>query len=173
MGLRSSLVAAAHALNAVVLVGVSAAALRGWERVPERVPMHFNFHGVVDRWGEKGGEFAILFAIPWVVSGLLYLLRVGLGYFRRHPQHANLPPRLRGLPPERLAPLFDALDDVLLGAVTAATLVLGGVVYGTLRVALGLAHRLPVWATWPGLVLLALVLVAGVVRLGAVSRRLA
>lgn len=173
MSLRRTLSGAAHLLNATVLLGVTAAAVRSWDQVPGRVPMHFNFEGEVDRWAAKGPEFAVLFALPWLMSGLLYALWAGMGYFRRHPQHANLPPRLQGVGPERLAPLFDALDDLLLGSATAATLVLGGVVWGTLRVALGLSDRLPAWATGPGLVLLLGVVGLGVLRLIVVSRRLA
>jgi uncharacterized membrane protein len=44
-----------------------------WPYVPEKVPVHWNIHGEVDR---HGGRFEGLFLVPLIASGLYGLLRV-------------------------------------------------------------------------------------------------
>jgi uncharacterized membrane protein len=44
-----------------------------WTYVPDRIPVHWNFRGEVDRYG---GRFVGLFLIPLVAAGLYLLLRV-------------------------------------------------------------------------------------------------
>jgi hypothetical protein len=161
-----------HAVNATLLVGLALSAYRSWDRLPARVPIHFDFDGVPNRWTEKGPEFAILFAVPWLVSLLLYGMRAGMRTFARHPELGNLPPKLRGLPPERVAPLFEAVRDLLLAAATAANLAVGMAAYGTLQVALGKCERMPAWTLKPWLVLLAAVVIGGSIRLWWVTGRI-
>ena len=161
-----------HVVNVSVLVGLAVRCYTSWDRLPAMVPIHFNSDGVPNRWTEKGPEFGILFFIPWFVTLLLYGMRAGMGYFARRPELTNLPSQLRGLPPERVAPLFDAVRDLLLAAATAANLAVGGAVYGTLEVALGKRERMPSWTLKPGLVLLAAVVILGGVRLLWVTSRI-
>jgi len=147
-----------HAVNATIVVGLSVRAALVWDRIPERVPMHFSFEGQVDRWAAKDAGFGVLFAIPWLIVGLVYAMRIALGYFARRPELANLPAQLKGLPAERVAPLFEAVSDLLLWAATAAALALGTALYGTLEVALGHAKGLEGWATpqiWLGVLVAA------------------
>ncbi len=160
-----------HFVNAVVLLGIAAMSLWSWPRLPNRIPIHFDFEGVPNRWTERGPEFAMLFIMPWFVCGVLYTVWASLGYFRRHPELGNLPKRYRGLPPEQVAPFFDALRGAVLAMATAMLLLFAAVLYGTLQVALGAQERLPVWATWPGLVLIGVVVIVGSIRVFAMSRR--
>jgi hypothetical protein len=161
-----------HVVNASVLVGLAVRCYTSWDRLPAMVPMHFDFDGVPNRWAEKGPEFGILFFIPWFVTLLLYGMRAGMGYFARRPELANLPSQLRGLPPEKVAPLFDAVRDLLLAAATAANLAVGAAVYGSLEVALGKCQRMPFWTFKPWLVVLAVVVIGGSIRLLWVSSRI-
>ena len=164
---------ALHAINATVVVGVSLRAAMVWDRLPDRVPMHFNYAGEVDRWAAKSAGFGILFVMPWLIAGLLYGLRAAMGAFARRPELVNLPPSLKGLPPERLAPFFEAVRDLLLWAATAACLTLGSLAYGTLQVALGRAKALEGWFTpqiWLGVLVAAVGL--GLVRMMVVATRL-
>lgn len=68
-----------------------------WKRVPERVPIHYNMAGEVDRFGSKA-EFLILMAILLVVNIGLYLLLVNLNRIdpKKKYREENLP-RMRKL----------------------------------------------------------------------------
>jgi hypothetical protein len=167
------LVWALHALNATVIAIVGGRALMAWDKLPGRVPMHFNYEGQADRWADKDAGFAVLFAIPIFLVALLYGMRAAMGYFARRPELANLPPRLRELPADRLAPLFEAVRDALLLACTAVNLALGSALWGTLQVALGQEQAMPGWTaprTWLPVIIASLVF--GLGRLVVVSRRL-
>jgi len=162
-----------HLLNVALLAIVGLRALTVWDRLPDLVPMHFNYAGEANRWAPRDAGFAVLFAIPWLITALLYAMRAGLGYFAKRPELANLPPRLRGMSAEQLAPFFESVRDTLLLAVTAANLALGTALYGTLQVALHLAERMPGWTTpqtWVPVLGAAVVL--GVGRMLVVSARI-
>lgn len=53
-----------NVLCLVVLVGLALFLLVNWEQFPEIVPMHHDFAGKVDRWGDKT-EMLILPGIAW------------------------------------------------------------------------------------------------------------
>jgi hypothetical protein len=161
-----------HLSNAVLLVGMAIQPLTHWSELPARVPIHFNLEGIPDRWVGKGPEFALLFAVPWFVSALLYGLSRAMRYFQKHPELTNLPPRIRALPPERLEPLFASIRELLFALALATNLLFAAITKGTLGVAFGLHDRLSVWATWPWLFVLGAVLIAGLVRMFVVMRRL-
>ena len=44
-----------------------------WPQVPDRLPVHWNLHGQVDRWG---GKFEGLLLMTIVVSGLYLLILI-------------------------------------------------------------------------------------------------
>ena len=48
-----------------------------WRQIPERVPIHWNLAGQIDRWGPK--EFGILLP-PLISLGLVALLRICRGF---------------------------------------------------------------------------------------------
>jgi uncharacterized membrane protein len=50
-----------------------AGAAWSWPHVPERLPVHWNLQGEVDRWG---GKFEGLFLLPIVTLGLYFLLLI-------------------------------------------------------------------------------------------------
>jgi uncharacterized membrane protein len=59
----AAFVAASFALSAAV-----------WERLPERIPIHWNFRGEIDRWGGRAEGallFPVLALILWIVLPLL------------------------------------------------------------------------------------------------------
>ena len=57
----------------VVLSGLFAASVVVWDRVPERVPMHWNFRGEVDGYG---GRLEGLLLLPAIALGLYVMLLV-------------------------------------------------------------------------------------------------
>ena len=46
----------------VLMIGASAGILIYWPSIPDKIPMHYNFAGEIDRWGGKG-ELLFLLAI--------------------------------------------------------------------------------------------------------------
>ena len=56
-------------LSLVVLLGTAVFLVLYWRDIPQKVPMHFNAAGQIDRWGSKA-ELLILPVIAW----LLYLM---------------------------------------------------------------------------------------------------
>ena len=56
-------------LSLLVLLGTALFLALYWKDIPQKVPMHFNAAGQIDRWGSKA-ELLILPVIAW----LLYLL---------------------------------------------------------------------------------------------------
>jgi uncharacterized membrane protein len=88
----------AHIANLVLIVAIIGFSVTWWRALPERIPVHFDLSGNVDRWGSKGMMW-------WAFSGLA-LLGTGLIYgfarlSRRYPQLVNLPRKIRltELPP--------------------------------------------------------------------------
>ena len=51
-------------LSLVLMIGVSLYIFIRWSSIPDKIPMHYNFAGEIDRWGGKG-ELLFLIAIAW------------------------------------------------------------------------------------------------------------
>ena len=81
----------------LVAFGASAAT---WSRIPERVPVHWNFAGEVDRYGSRV-EGALL--VPFIALGMLVLFRV---LPRIDPRRANY---------EKFADTYETLILLLVG----------------------------------------------------------
>lgn len=82
----------AHVLNLLlvaVLVGLS---ISWWNQLPERVPVHFDLSGTVDRWGSKGIMWWALPALSALATVMIY---GAAALSRRYPQLVNLPRRIR------------------------------------------------------------------------------
>lgn len=62
----------------ISLLGVTLYLLINWSQIPQQVPMHYDWAGNIDRWGNKG-ELVILPIISWI----LYLLITGMEQFPR------------------------------------------------------------------------------------------
>ena len=41
-------------LSLVLMIGVSLYIFIRWSSIPDKIPMHYNFAGEIDRWGGKG-----------------------------------------------------------------------------------------------------------------------
>lgn len=65
----------------LLLAGASLYLLIGWNSFPDKLPMHHNFAGEIDRWGDKS-ELLFLVVVAWV----LYVLLVAV---ERFPQIWN------------------------------------------------------------------------------------
>lgn len=56
-------------LGLIMLIGTPLYLFISWPSIPDKLPMHYNFAGEIDRWGGKG---EILFIV--VMSWILYLM---------------------------------------------------------------------------------------------------
>lgn len=56
----------------LLLVGCTVYLFLAWPSLPDKIPMHYNFAGEIDRWGAKG-EIIILIILNWI----LYLVVTG------------------------------------------------------------------------------------------------
>jgi uncharacterized membrane protein len=57
----------------LLIAAMFIAAACAWSHVPDRLPVHWNIHGDVDRWG---GKFEGLLAVPLMAIGIYVLLLV-------------------------------------------------------------------------------------------------
>lgn len=57
-------------MSLLVLLGTAVFLVLYWKDIPQKVPMHFNAAGEIDRWGSRA-ELLILPVISWLMYGLL------------------------------------------------------------------------------------------------------
>lgn len=64
-----------------LLLGIVVYLMFSWERIPEKIPGHYNVAGDIDRWGSKE-ELLILLIITWIMY-------IGLTVIEKFPQMWN------------------------------------------------------------------------------------
>jgi uncharacterized membrane protein len=82
----------AHALNFLVLALLFFITVESFDRVPDPMPVHYDFHGNPDRWGPKN-------LLGWLVGPIIATVNTffmyAIGYFFRwlnkYPSMFNLP----------------------------------------------------------------------------------
>ena len=138
--------------TSALLIGSVAAnwglAWHWWPKLPARVPLHFDFAGTPDRYGERGYWSWFFLPTLAVGSALLFGLlipRLVDWLAERDPELINIPDKQRflALAPEQrrraLRPVLALLQ--LLGCEVVA--LFAWIQYGTLQVARGAWSRLP------------------------------
>jgi hypothetical protein len=151
-----------HLISGGLLAYIILTGFGAWNRLPQRIPIHFGADGLPNRWTNDRSELLIFFLIPFFLTLMLYGFGALIPFFRRNPQWVNIPNKKKflELPAERQEPFWACLQELFPTMAAAANLLLACAIRGTLEVALGKAERLPWWSVWPGLaVLLALVAV--------------
>ena len=68
-------------ISLLVMIGTTFYLIVGWNSFPDRIPVHYNAAGEIDRWGGKG-ELIFLF----VMTSILY---IGITLIQRFPQIWN------------------------------------------------------------------------------------
>lgn len=104
-----------------------------WRRLPDEVPMHFDFAGRPDRWGGRG----TLLLLPLVTAALMGLLEV----VGRFPRSFNYP---WPITPENAARQYALARGLLVALRTILAWLFLGILAGTCHAALG-DGRLPGW----------------------------
>ena len=68
-------------ISLLVIIGTTFYLIAGWNSFPDRIPVHYNAAGEIDRWGGKG-ELIFLFVMTWI-------LYIGITLIQRFPQIWN------------------------------------------------------------------------------------
>ena len=146
---RSAYDRAADVLCVLILLGTFLWMAFCWNTFPEKIAMHFNAAGEIDRWGDKGA----LLILP-IIGCVLYGVLVLVGYI---PNAWNVPIRITEENKERVFRIMthfvSSLKITILMFVTLIT------------VCSALAVNLPVWVGFSMLGLIALTVVYYLVRI--------
>lgn len=60
-------------LGLVMLIGTPLYLVIRWPSIPDKLPMHYNFAGEIDRWGGKG-EILFLVVMVWILYLMISLV---------------------------------------------------------------------------------------------------
>ena len=60
-------------LGLIMLIGTPLYLLIRWSSIPDKLPMHYNFVGEIDRWGGKG-EILFLVVMIWILYLMISLV---------------------------------------------------------------------------------------------------
>lgn len=153
-----------HVCNGVILALFLSFCLLTWDRLPPRIPAHFDAGGAPDAWvPTTWGRWLA----PWFVSAgltaFLYLNALWIPLLRRFPQALNLPARnaFLALPSHHQDPVWNRMRAVFFEAPVYLNLVFFYLQSESFRLA---QARTLTLRTWPAWILAALVLVVIVVR---------
>jgi len=128
---------------------VWAMALAMWDGLPERIPLHFDGHGVPDRWGAPTAANWLF--MPILSSAMSLMMMVGalsIGALARHmTEIVNVPdkPLWISLSGQARARSLSALRWLLLLVAVALNFLFGWVLWCTSAVAKGTASSAPWW----------------------------
>lgn len=118
-----------NVLCLIILIGTTVLLISFWHKIPDKLPMHYDFAGNIDRWGAKS-EIIILPVITWI----MYLF---MTVIERFPQMWNTGVQITEENKERVyATLLHLLSSVKLILVVVFT-------YLTVQSAAGV--ELPSW----------------------------
>lgn len=60
-------------LGLIMLIGTPLYLFINWPSIPDKLPMHFNFAGEIDRWGGKG-EILFIVVMLWILYLMISLV---------------------------------------------------------------------------------------------------
>lgn len=147
------------AANFALLLLLGLLVFSAYPRLPARIPTHFDLAGRPDGWSGRGGLIA-LFAVPLVMTVVLYLVARSLPTLKANPRRLNIPHKeafLR-LPADKQEVYWALLREFFAALLVATNLLFYLIGRGTVRIATGETGDLPFRAILPALVLLAALL---------------
>lgn len=120
-----------------------------WDSLPDRIPLHFDFHGVPDRWGPPS-------AVNWlgmpIVSSVMTLMMVGFATFvgplaRHMPEMVNVPDKALwlSLAPEARVRSLSPVRALLAWVGIGLNFLFGAMLACTAAVARGTTATMPWW----------------------------
>lgn len=124
-------------------------ALTMWDGLPERIPLHFDFRGVPDRWGAPSvSNWLGMPIISSVMSVLMGGAAMCIDMLARHvPEIVNVPDKVLwvSLEPEARVRSLASLRALLLWVAVALNFLFGGMLACTAAVAKGTTPMMPWW----------------------------
>lgn len=124
-------------------------ALMMWDGLPDRIPLHFDFHGVPDRWGPP--SVANWLGMP-ILGSVMSLMMGGaalsVGPLARHmPEIVNVPdkPLWLSLAPDARARSLSPVRALLAWIGVGLNFLFGGMLACTAAVAKGTMTSMPWW----------------------------
>ncbi len=107
-----------------------------WKVLPEKVPVHFSFSGVPNRWTTKGIELVVIFCMPWIMAAFMYCMGK---LARKNPSLLSIPRKKEflALPPQRQEPLWRLIDEMMAGMGSAIIILFLGIIRSIEKVATG------------------------------------
>jgi uncharacterized membrane protein len=144
-----------------------------YPRLPDRIPMHFNFAGQPDRWSGRGG-LILLPVLAIVMTAVLYLVVRLTPKWAANPRYLNIPHKTEflRLPAEKQAPYWNVYREFFAALAAAMNLLFYLIVRATARIAAGAADLLPFRLMMPALVAIALVMAYYLWRLITLPKKL-
>ena len=111
-------------LNLLLLAALWAASIVAWPRVPDRIPIHFDFAGNPDAWAPR--TLLSWFMLPLITTGLSLGLQALARAGDQNPWLWNIPekPRFVALPPDARAPITARLRGLVALMSVLATVLL-------------------------------------------------
>jgi uncharacterized membrane protein len=144
-----------------------------YHRLPERIPMHFDMAGRPDRWSGRGG-IVMLVVIPFVLTGIFYVLIRLIPRLGTNPRYLNIPRKAEflRLPAEKQDVYWALYKEFFAALAATLNLLFYLIIRATVRIATGELSLLPLRAVLPALVFMALIMVFYVRRLFVLPARL-
>lgn len=162
----------AHLANLILIALVVGLSVTWWRELPERIPVHFDFSGNVDRWGSKGTMWWAFAGLAVVGTALMYGVA---GLSRRYPQLLNLPRKIRltSLPPDLREQVISLSQSMIYWLAVAMNLTWLLLLAAVRQAALGApdkAARLVLATVGIAVIVVLVVLVKFYVRLGRLAK---
>jgi uncharacterized membrane protein len=121
-------------IAAAVVIGITVYLISTWASLPTKIPVHFNFAGQVDRWGEQNALFSI-FAV-------MLALYIGLSILQRFPHIYNYP---FGLTPKNVHRQYQVARQLLAIIKTEVVCFFSFIQWQVVSVARGRGETLGIW----------------------------
>ncbi|MCP5104270.1 MAG: DUF1648 domain-containing protein [bacterium] len=162
-----------NALNAVLLVAITWMVLYFTKELPDKIPLQFGLDGTPNRWSGKGDLIIILAAVLGI-NAFFYLFAAAVPWLRKHPALLNIPNKKRflALPLEKQRVYWDLLKEFMAGMAVSMNILFLTAIWGTIRVGLGEAEKLPGWSIWPGTILVFVVVIIYIPRMIMMPKKL-
>lgn len=141
-----------HTANGALLVGLLLFGLQNWDKLPDRMPIHFGFSGEPDRFTDKGFEVAfVLFILPLLLTVLLYGVFWLVHVFSQNPLAFGSGTRklIERVPRNKRYLAIDHVKETLGLLVLGVLALLWSINTGMVGVALGELEGLGPWRVLP------------------------
>lgn len=165
-----------HTANGALLAGLLLFGIQNWDKLPGKVPIHFDFSGAPDRYADKGLAVAfVLFGLPLLLSGIMYGAYWLVHVLARNPLYFTSTTRkiLEATPRAKRHLVIRHLKESLALLTLGVLALLWSINTGLVGVALGVLEGLAPWRVLPFVLGLVGLMVWRFIDLRRLSQRLA